>query len=190
MKNEMKKHILFVVLCMATLSLSAQDYQHSIGGSIGSLYGVSYKGFIFGVEHLGLQTDLDVRLESTAAGTTLNGFYFTEESNIYTFEFNPNLLYQNIIADFDEGHIDWYAGGGFSIGLAHDLYSYTYGVEDTDTPVYGKFGLNALLGVEVALAAPVNIAIDFRPGYGIAFNDNYHFSFFDWALALSVRYRF
>ncbi len=185
----MKKYI-FAVLCFATLTLSAQDYTHSVGGSIGSLYGVSYKGFVFGIEHFGLQTDLDVRLESTAAGTMDFDNYNTFEQNLYTFEFNPNLLYQNLIADFDEGHIDWYAGGGVSLGLAHDLYSYSTAVEATDMPVYGKFGLNALLGVEVALEAPVNIALDFRPGYGVAFNDNYHFSFFDWALALSVRYRF
>ncbi len=186
----MKKHILLALVCLSVLNLSAQEYKHSIGGSIGSLHGVSYKGFVFGVEHFGLQTDLGVRLESTATGTHEFGTYLSYEQNLYTFEFNPNLLYQNTIADFDEGHIDWYAGGGFSIGLAHDLYSSSLDLDATDAPLYGKFGLNALLGIEVALEAPVNIALDFRPGYGVAFNDNYHFSFFDWALALSVRYRF
>ncbi len=186
----MKKYILLALVCLSVSGLSAQEYKHSIGGLAGSMYGVSYKGFVFGIDHFGLQADLGVRLESTAAGTREFGSYLSYEQNLYTFEFNPNLLYQNTIADFDEGHVDWYAGGGFSIGLAHDLYSSSLDLDATDDPLYGKFGLNAVFGAEVALSAPVNIALDFRPGYGLGFNDNYHFSFFDWALTLAVRYRF
>lgn len=58
----MKKYISLALLCFAPLCLSAQNYKHSIGGTVGSMYGVSYKGFILGVEHLALQGDLGVRL--------------------------------------------------------------------------------------------------------------------------------
>lgn len=181
----MKKYISLALLCLATLCLSAQNYKYSVGGTVGSMYGVSYKGFVFGVDHLALETDLGVRLMSTVVG---NGNY-TGSMSMYTFELNPNVLYQNTIAEFDEGRVDWYAGGGLSLGLAHDLpkpgtVSYTY------REVLGKFGLNAIAGAEVVFDAPVNLSLDFRPGYGVAFNDNYHVSFFDWALVASVRYRF
>lgn len=43
----MKKYISLALLCFATLCLSAQNYKHSIGGMVGSMYGVSYKGFIW-----------------------------------------------------------------------------------------------------------------------------------------------
>ena len=68
MRNDMKKYILSALVCLCTLALSAQDYKNSIGGMVGSMYGVSYKGFVLGVEHLALQGDLGVRLMSTAAG--------------------------------------------------------------------------------------------------------------------------
>lgn len=178
----MKKYISLALLCFATLCLSAQNYKHSIGGMVGSMYGVSYKGFIWGVEHLALQGDLGVRLMSTAAG---NGNY-TGSMSMYTFELNPNVVYQNTIGEFDEGRVDWYAGGGLSLGLCGDLYPMRVG----NSPVLGKFGLNAVAGAEIVFDAPVDLSLDFRPGYGVAFNDNYHVSFFDWALVASVRYRF
>ncbi len=184
----MKKFIFSALMCLSVLGLSAQDYQHSIGGMVGSMYGASYKGFVFGVEHLALQADLGVRLESTAAGTTIKGAHVSGEWDMFTFELNPNVLYQNVIGVFDEGRVDWFAGGGLSIGLAHDLYSSTW-IENTDLPTYGKFGFNAIAGAEIVFDAPVNLSLDFRPGYGLAFNDNYHASFFDWALVVSVRYR-
>lgn len=186
MHNYMKKYILSVLLCVAALSLSAQDYKHSIGGMVGSMYGASYKGFVFDVEHLALQADLGFRLMASAGG---NGTY-TGPIDIYTFEINPNMLYQNTIGEFDEGRVDWYAGGGLSLGLCSNLYSTRVGSYVHNAPVQGKFGLNAIAGAEIVFDAPVNLSLDFRPGYGVAFNDNYHVSFFDWALAVSVRYRF
>ena len=39
-------------------------------------------------------------------------------------------------------------------------------------------------------AAPIVLALDFRPGYGLMFNDGANASFFDWKLAFAVRYRF
>lgn len=63
----------------------------------------------------------------------------------------------------------------------------------------GKFGLNALAGAEYKFAnAPVVMGVDFRPGYGMMYKtdrtDNGTISgsmhYFDWKLALSVRYCF
>lgn len=182
----MKKYISLALLCFATLCLSAQNYKYSVGGMVGSMYGVSYKGFVFGMDHLALEADLGVRLMSTAAG---NGNY-TGSMSMYTFELNPNVVYQNTIAEFDEGRVDWYAGGGLSLGLCGDLYPLRVDNYVYYSPVLGKFGLNAIAGAEVVFDAPVDLSLDFRPGYGVAFNDNYHVSFFDWALVASVRYRF
>lgn len=183
----MKKYISLALLCFTTLCLSAQNYKHSVGGMVGSMYGVSYKGFVFGVDHLALEADLGVRLMSTAAG---NGNY-TGSMSMYTFELNPNVVYQNTITEFDEGRVDWYAGGGLSLGLCSDLYPTRVGDVYYNSPILGKFGLNAIAGTEVVFdGAPVNLSLDFRPGYGVAFNDNYHLSLFDWALVASVRYRF
>ena len=58
----MKKTLLAAALLLGALTVSAQDYKHSIGATVGSMYGVSYKGFIFGVEGLALQADLGVKL--------------------------------------------------------------------------------------------------------------------------------
>lgn len=78
---------------------------------------------------------------------------------------------------------------------------------------FGKFGINAIAGVELALkGAPITLGIDFRPGYGVMFTGHdedykkvqemaekyeYEYSetapiynFFDWSLAVTVRYTF
>ena len=211
------------------VTMSAADYTHSIGGVVGSMYGVSYKGFIFGVDGLALQADLGVQLMSTAGSTSyVEKYDGTKVSDadgnlrklpVFTFVANPNVLYQSNIASWGFGSLDWYAGGGLSIGLMkqngtgfeekhnNSWYSYpsAYAFADADgkaDPVLGKFGVNAVAGVELGLSSvPLAISFDFRPGYGLGFysgknsNDSKWttsetFNFFDWTLAVGVRYCF
>lgn len=86
------------------------------------------------------------------------------------------------------------------------------GVQNSD---YGKFGINAMLGIEVALKnVPITFGVDFRPGYGLMFTGHsseyselkeewtadggegdyketpFTFNFFDWTLSTSIRYTF
>lgn len=178
-----------LVAVFVVAAASARTYGHSIGGNIGSTYGVSYKGFVFPqVKGLALQTDLGIKLLAVPVSVeNWIGQTFTTSWSCYTFEFNPDILYQSLVAEFDEGRVDWYAGGGLSLGLMRDM-AVTY---DEYDPTLGKFGVNAVAGVELLFdAVPVNLSFDFRPGYGIAFIKDYHLSFFDWALTVGVRYRF
>jgi len=93
--------------------------------------------------------------------------------------------------------------------LAGDLSTHLYG---SGNPYAFKIGANASFGFELCLHnSPVNIGFDFRPGWGCYIkpyhigkvdyivqgatltDENAHayasFSFFDWSLGLSIRYR-
>ena len=59
----------------------------------------------------------------------------------------------------------------------------------------GKFGINAILGLEYKLDIPLTLQLDFRPGYGMLFTDEYFYgpdvwNYFDWSLNAGVRYTF
>ena len=134
----MKKTLLAAALLLSALTISAQDYTHSVGVTVGNMYGVSYKGFIFGVDGLALQADLGVKLSNMGKkitqtvkydyqedGKSQPGFPVTNTASVkydnsidyLTFELNPNIVYQMAIADFNFGKLSWYAGGGISLGL-------------------------------------------------------------------------
>lgn len=171
----MKKKMLVAVMLIAAIAANAQnDYKVSLGATVGTLYGASYKGFIFGVDGLALAADLGVNLFAPA----MEGGSF----GAYTFELNPNVEYQGAITSFSAGNLSWFAGGGVSLGLMSPLEY---------NNVVGKFGVNAVGGVELGLnSVPLALSFDFRPGYGLQFNKYGSGSFFDWKLVLSVRYIF
>lgn len=217
----MKKLTLFAALLLGALTVNAGDYKHSIGVNVGNQYGVSYKAFLFGNENLALQIDLGVRLQETSGSynykTKVSGQTFStkgkfKQGNMFTFEVNPNMLYQKEFFSYDGGKLSWFAGGGISLGLLgqygsvrmkdndESLYWY-YGRWITDETgaktVYGKFGFNAIGGVELKFTKiPLAISCDFRPGYGLGFwakdvngakvNNTFHF--FDYEIAVGVRY--
>ena len=71
----------------------------------------------------------------------------------------------------------------------------------------GKFGINAILGLEYKLNIPLTLQLDFRPGYGLAFyGEDYidydvhgnesksrvhcAINYFDWSVNAGVRYKF
>lgn len=177
----MKKFILLVsFIAIASGSLFAQDYKNSIGVVAGSLNGLSYKTFI--KEKVALQTDLAFGLIATRGSMNYYGYTIVGEEHAWTFQLQPNLYYQNNILDANWGNIAALVGGGVSLGYAEEFGSSIH---------LGKAGFNAIAGVEFILKnTPITIGLDFRPGYGVLFNDMLALHMFDWALAANVRYCF
>lgn len=99
------------------------------------------------------------------------------------FCYRTNMAYQNRAASGKGIDLDWYVGGGLSIG----------GVLTRGTGGGFKMGFNAIGGIEINMTnAPIAVSFDFRPGYGFMV---YSMSgmvglqhVFDWQLALGVRY--
>ncbi|MBR1929131.1 MAG: hypothetical protein IJ834_05260 [Paludibacteraceae bacterium] len=189
----MKKKLFVAALFVAMVAgVSAQNYNYSVGGTVGSMYGASFKGFFLPIDKLGLQVDLGVNLMSTSVTTTVRsgGSKMTASGTwdgVYTFEVNPNLLYQDNIASWGFGDLSWYAGGGLSIGFIDDI-------KNSGNPMF-KWGLNAAGGLELGFAAvPLALSFDFRPGYGMGVNSSNGVSsvssFFDWKLVAGLRYIF
>jgi hypothetical protein len=174
-----KVFTLIAVVLMAVTSVKAQI---EVGGVVGGMYGASVKYWLN--DKLALQGDLAVGL------TRGNGaFYFKGAHSpnggmsLYDFTINPNALYHfDLPANFKV-----YCGGGINFGLVSDL-------NNTDPAgIFGKFGINAVGGVSYDLQQfPLTFAFDFRPGYGLGFQtaNDPHISYFDWKLALAIRYRF
>ena len=184
-------------------SKTGNPYVHSLGGVIGGLNGVSYKGFIFGIPGLALQADLGVRLSvlgprvsstlMSAAGSSSANVKWDRSYFYFTFEANPNIVYQDLIYNDRPFWLSWYAGGGVSLGLME------YGLVNDLSGIGGKFGFNGIGGLELGLrTAPVIFDLDFRPGYGMGFwtgtmsvgKYTSIMSFFDWAITASIRYQF
>lgn len=236
--THMKRTIFWaaILFCALTMSVTAQaksnGYTHSVGATVGNLYGAEYKGFIFGVDGLALQVDLGCKISNWGNAYTLHWVdgpvsgtthYPTKGRNVsmdyFTFEVNPNIVYNLPIHSGKYGTLAFCAGGGISMGVlkygVHNkwtdkkgnkhsswwAFSHSYKDNNGKTRPYVKpgfkFGLNALAGIEMNLkAAPVILALDFRPGLGVGYttntlvSDKETVSFFDWTLALAVRYRF
>ena len=272
----MKKIFTLVVAAMTAICAFAQDYTHSAGLVVGSLNGLSYKYFIS--DELAIQADLGFQLGATTGNLFTSSSYAKDEykheskfnvgadANFWSFQLAPNFIWQKNITSFDWASLDFFVGGGISIGyakltkakvisfksvssdyannkevyrseIAYNKKSYKYAVYEDGKEVYknegeleepydgdnydyesldvdfGKFGVNAIAGVELALkGAPITIGIDFRPGYGLLFAGHdedykktqevakeygYEYSetapvyhFFDWTLAATVRYTF
>ncbi|MBQ7631564.1 MAG: hypothetical protein IJS82_02245 [Paludibacteraceae bacterium] len=173
------KKIMSLVL-VAMMGLSAMAQQHEIGAVVGGLNGLSHKYWFN--DNVAVQTDLAVGLSAvpmwlqTPAGTASAG-----TNAIYDFTLNPNLAYHFPLTR----RMFLYAGGGVGLGMLSNLQN------TNPNNITGKFGVNALCGIEFqAKSAPVAVAFDFRPGYGLGFtgNANAFAHFFDWKVGLAVRY--
>lgn len=235
----MKKLILsLLLLCSVSFLAIANDYTHSVGVSLGGFNGFTYKGFIFGVDGLALEADLGARVSNMGQpGSTYvrhpghhEADFFIPRGdwakasnlNYYTVEINPNILYQRTFANTNIADFSWFAGGGFSMGIMDSgkkwttigmIYNYTTGEYTPDEyhRLEFKFGIGAMLGMEAAFkSAPLNLSVEFRPGYGLSnlylvkeagwagadgvtpdpYDSNNATNFFDWSLGLSLRYRF
>ena len=174
-----KKSAILVLLLMGMMGgvFAQAPYKHSIGVTVGNFNAISYKTFL--ANHLALQLDLGYKY---TIGANKYG-----NMNISTLELNPNLMYEG---HFTKG-LYGFIGGGFSLG-----YSWFYGVYDgwfIDTYYrydYGKFGANGIVGLEYKFNIPLTLQLDFRPGYGMLFNDDVAVEYFDWSVNLGVRYTF
>lgn len=247
----MKKILLLAVAALASLGAFAQNYEHSAGVVVGNLNGLSYKHFIS--DELAIQADLGFGIVSTSGSavwskkTSLSGneastkTKLQSQANLWTFQIAPNFIWQKNIASMDWANLDFFVGGGISLGYAKltnlkvkkgETISNINGNEtktelkeksfedqeksDWDNfyeKAYGKFGINAIAGVEFAFTgAPITVGVDFRPGYGLLFSGDINkdnkedakkfkeaggsykesttYNFFDWTLAATVRYTF
>lgn len=149
--------IIASLLLVFSFSLSAQaPYKHSVGLTLGSAVGISYKNFL--KDNLALDINLGYHVT-----------YF--KGRCHTFEVNPNIEYE--LSTHSDG-LYWFVGGGLSLG---------YG-----TPGAGKFGINAIGGVEYKFNIPLTLQLDLRPGFGTTFNSSGSWGYFDWGISLGVRY--
>ena len=174
----MKK--LFFLLAATLMSVSMIAQRHELGLVAGGLNGISHKYWFS--ESLAVQTDLAVGLTMAPGAIYYNGTKIASGSNPqYDFTINPNVAYHFELVD----DLSLYAGGGLNFGLFSDINN------TNPNAIMGKFGVNSMVGVAYALE-PIVLAFDFRPGYGLGFKDgnSAHFSFFDWKLAIAVRYCF
>ena len=198
------------------LSLSADGYY-----PIKTKFNVVYEGqTLFHYDLHPVQSGMAHKHEIGVVAGGLNGlshkYWVTEHFSVHTdfavgfndvYKFdatvNPNLEYNFILPS----SFYIYMGGGINIGYAE------YFNNDM-----GKFGVNGIIGLEYIFEnVPVSLALDFRPGYGLAFldheveqwipNGEYYYYYgsyiedgywviigkhhdFDWKLGLSVRYYF
>lgn len=158
------------MLLLISMGVMAKPYDHSLGFVGGSFNGFSYK--TLPLEHFAVQTDV--------------GVHFTVSEGLFlsVFDVNPMFMYQGTIMENSICSIDWFSGGGFSMGfMTTDLYA-----SGRNSYIYGEFGLNAIAGIEFAFSKVAALSFDFRPGYGLAYTGDVTGSFFDWGLQLGLRF--
>ncbi len=184
----MKKVVsILVILCgllgFTNHTIHAQaPYQHSIGVTVGNFQAFSYKTFV--LDHFAIQVDLGTKILCTD-GEDFNGLVSLD------LEVNPNFMYEGNFT----GGLYGFAGGGVSLGYSWSIWDHRYvGRPDTHNWDVGKFGINAILGLEYKLNIPLTLQFDFRPGYGMWFAEGYRrnnvVNFFDWSVNAGVRYTF
>lgn len=162
----------FVIALMAVTSVKAQ---HEIGAVVGGMNGLSYKCWFS--NNFALQADAAVGMTATAFSYSFYGHTQTMTVGFWDFTVNPNAEYHFILPN----NFKFYVGGGVNLGM---LGAFEGG------GVGGKFGINAIAGAQFNPSSlPLAFALDFRPGYGLMFEDQPGMSFFDWKIALAVRYR-
>ncbi|MBO7491102.1 MAG: hypothetical protein J6T59_01530 [Bacteroidales bacterium] len=177
MKN-FQKHVMIFLLVMGMAGgvFAQAPYKHSIGVTVGNFEALSYKTFC--TNHLALQLDLGYKY-TVGASRHINLY-------INSLELNPNLMYEG---HFTKG-LYGFIGGGVSLGYSWNYWGYGWDWVGTYRSDYGKFGVNGILGLEYKFNIPLTLQIDFRPGYGMLFNEDVDFNYFDWSVNAGVRYTF
>ena len=181
--------ILLSLVMGMMLTLNAQaPYKHSIGGTLGTMEAFSYKTFLTD----NLAFSVDAGFKWTIGPATYDIWYNGDHEDGHTrvspmtIEANPNFMYE---APAGSKGLHWLVGGGISLGYSwymYNRYDYAYGRQYSTT--YGKFGINAIGGIEYKFNIPLTLQADFRPGYGLLFKEHLAVSYFDWAVCVGLRY--
>lgn len=153
-----------------------KDYTHSVGITVASSFGFSYKYFF--------KKNLALKMDMTTNVLRGGDAYF----NFGDFDFNPNVVYQMQIKTFKTCRLDFFCGlgtsfGGVYGGIDWSKESYCFEHEtifhncvNEDNEGYWKFdraggpfiwGLNSIFGFEINLVVPMTIEFDCRLGYGL-----------------------
>ena len=173
------KKIMSLVL-VAMMGMCAMAQKQEIGVVIGGLNGLSYKYWMN--DNVAVQADLEVGLTAAPTSLQVNGnIGYLGVNSQYDFTLNPNLLYHFPLTN----RMHLYTGGGVNLGMLSDIQN------TNPNGITGKFGVNGAFGIAFdAKKAPVVVAFDFRPGYGLGFvgNNVAYSHFFDWKLGLAIRY--
>lgn len=209
----MKNFKVLFLVCAIAFGLATANaqapYKHSIGVTLGSLESFTWK--TFPTDHFAIQLDGGVKF-TTGPGAYEYKYSYEGIHNkavdkhigvtTNTVEVNANFVYQG---NFVKG-LYGFIGGGPSLGYCYlgyaryhdsDYFGY-YGTFTHDGNEYGKFGVNAMLGLEYKFDIPLTLQFDVRPGYGMLFttesNNGYHHTglwhYFDWGVNFGVRYCF
>ena len=162
------KKILTVLLAavLAAGSMSAKEYQHSLGMVAGLGIGAQYKTMVMPNFTIIEEFGYTVCPTQTAGAGGYDGMLD-----------NLVLAYQATCAEGQGIRLDWYAGGQIKLG---------YGIGS-----YGIFGIGGAAGIEAIMTnAPIAFSFVFRPGYGCLFASGGAGHTFDYTLNLGVRYTF
>ncbi|MBQ7489392.1 MAG: hypothetical protein IJT51_02600 [Bacteroidales bacterium] len=171
MKRNFLTLLCTVFMLGAVCNLNAQKfYSQSVGGMVGNMWGGSYQLYL--TDNIVLGADLGVKLVYTA-GQEVNGI------DLMTLELNPNVMYS---VNFTP-ELNGLFGGGISLG--YNFLAWNFNRVDM-----GKFGINALAGIEYKLDAPLVLQADIRPGFGMLFGagGGKPWPYFDWAACVTLRY--
>ena len=179
------RKIFLCTLLLLSIGVFSKPYDHSLGVSMGTNDGLSYKTLL--TENFAVQTDV--------------GFHLTVFDGLFgMFTVNPMFMYQGVMYSNSVCDIDWFVGGGTSLGFATPYLGY---YDSHRWAIGGEFGLNAITGFEFAFnSAPLALSFDFRPGYGLYYGDVYYYSsssssyhsyyeelsYFDWGIVLGLRF--
>lgn len=120
MKNLLRIFVILLLCLAANIDLRAGDARYSLGGGVGNMESFTFKAVLSG--NFAIHADLGVKLLATSYG--YKGFT-RQFAPMWTFEANPNALYQSRIesCSWDWGDMSWFAGGGLSFGVA-GVYAY------------------------------------------------------------------
>lgn len=176
MKKFLSVSLLMALLLSFNFANAQAPYKHSIGATLGSMQAISYK--TFPGNHFAVSLDLGTKFIRTRSESIYWGWGVrgNVELPLYTFELNANFMYEG---NFTKG-LYGLIGGGPSMGFCFN----------NNNVDIGKFGVNAILGLEYKFNIPLALQFDFRPGYGLLFDEYSDLSYFDWNLNIGIRYTF
>ena len=172
-----KRRIFLCILACLPMGIAfttnAQSpYKHSIGVTLGTAQAVGFK--TFPTDHFAIQLDLGTK------------YAYVYGNHLWSFELAPNFMYEGRLT----GGLYGFVGGGGSFGYCWKNYHYFNALGETSSHNNAKGGLNGFFGMEYKFAIPLNLQLDFRPGYRCVFNKDLSEHLFDWGLNFGLRYTF